>query len=57
MGTDGITKEADMYAFGMVVLEVGIAPGVEIVRLTSRSWLRFSQEGTHSAASNPHSLL
>ena len=59
----GITREADVFAFGMVVMEVGLRAwpllvlevGGWIVRLMSESSQRFLQEGAHLVNSNPRS--
>jgi hypothetical protein len=58
-GSDAITQEADVFAFGMVATEVGphtlstLVLEVEMVSLTSESCLRFLQEGLHSVNSQP----
>ena len=61
-GSGTITREADVFAFGMVVIEVGLdalphlALEVE-VRLTFEWSLRLLREGVHSTNSQPRSLL
>ena len=62
---DRATLEADMFAFGMVVIEVGLRASprlvleVEewIVCLTFESWARCLQESTRSVASHHRSLF
>ena len=64
-GTYAITREVDMLAFGMVVIEVGpcalphLVLEVEgwMVCLTSQSHLRFLQESICSVNSQPQLLL
>ena len=65
LGEDGdITRKADVYAFGMVVIEVGPpspyrvldAEGC-IIRPTHEPRFRSSQEHIHSAVSTPCVLL
>jgi len=60
MGADKITQEADIFAFGMVVIEVCLRMVTmegQIVHLTSEPRFRLLQEGTRSAASGPHLLI
>jgi len=61
---DTITREADVFAFGMVVIEVSPRASSHllemdewIVCLTSECFLRFSQEGVRSANPLPQSSL
>jgi len=57
-GADRVTQEADIFAFGMVVVEVSPCNAVDdggTDCLPNR--FRLSQEGTHSAAIILHSLL
>ena len=64
-GVGTITREADVFAFGMVVIEVGprvLPPLVSevdrwIVRLMSESSQRFLQEGVRLVISHPRSLF
>ena len=61
-GGGTITWEADVFGFGMVVIEVGphALPHLVLeaeVRLTSECRLRHLREGVHSANSQPRSLL
>jgi len=57
-GGDKITREGDIFAFGMVVIEVGpldCHPTGEIDSFTtSKSRFRSSREGFHSVISNPN---
>jgi len=63
-GTDAITREADVFAFGMAVIEVGLptlpspASGVEgwMICLMSKSYPRFLQEGLRSVNPRLRSL-
>jgi len=65
VGANTITREADVFAFGMVVVEVGpcllshLVLKVEgwMACLTSESCLRFLQESVHSVNSQPRPLL
>ena len=55
-----IARETDVFAFGMIVIEVGPHPlphlALEVeVHLTSEFCLRFSPEGVHSSNSQPRS--
>ena len=60
---DKATPEADIFSFGMVVIEVGpcafphLVLEVEgwLIHLTSESWLRSLPEVTHSTASRTRS--
>ena len=61
-GGGTITREADVFGFGMVVIEVGphdlSHPVLEAeVRLTSECRVRHLREGVHSTNSQPRSLL
>ena len=61
-GTGAITREADVFAFGIVVVEVGLhaVPHLVLeveVRLTFEWYLRLLWEGVHSTNSQPRSLL
>ena len=61
-GGGTITREADVFGFGLVVIEVGphVLPLLTLeveVRLTSEWSLRLLREGIHSANSQPRSLL
>ena len=62
---DKATQEADIFAFGMIVIEVGPRPSPHLVseleglavRLTFESRTRCLQECTLSVASPPRSLF
>ena len=64
-GTGEVARETDMFAFGMVVIEVSpralppLLLGVEgwMVSLMSESCTRLSQEGLRSVNPQPRSLL
>ena len=61
-GGGTITREADVFAFGMVVIEVGphatLHPVLEVeVCLTSEWPLRLLREGIHSGNPQPRSSL
>ena len=64
-GADAITREADVFAFGMVAIEVcpRVLPHLVwrvegwMVHLTSEPCLRFLREGIHSMDSQPRPLL
>ena len=61
-GGGTVTREADVFGFGMVAIEVGphtlSHPVLEAeVSLTSECRLRHLREGVHSANSQPRSLL
>ena len=64
-GADMITREADIFSFGMVVMEVGLralwhlALEVEewMDRLISECCVRFLQEGVRSVNPEPQSLF
>ena len=64
-GSGAISQEADVFAFGMVVVEVGPRalplPTLEvegwIFRLMSESSQRFLQEGVRLVISQPRSLV
>ena len=61
-GAGAITREADVFAFGMVMIEVSPYPLSHLVskvevRLTCKWCPRFSQEATRSVNSQPRSLL
>ena len=60
-GADKITREGDIFAFGMVVIEVcpraspRLAPQLDgwVICLVSESYFRLLQEGIRSVASGP----
>lgn len=59
---DRNTQEADVFAFGMVVIEVSPWTSLHhvegwMVHLTSKSYPRSSQGGIHSASSQPQLLF
>ena len=62
-GGDEITREGDIFAFGMVVIEVGprafLIPQPEtlIAHLTPKSCFRSLQEGFRSVVSDPSPLF
>jgi len=64
-GTGVVARETDVFALGMIVIEVGphalppLVLEVEgwMVRLMSESYIRFLQEGLRSVNSQPRSLL
>ena len=62
-GVDAITLEADVFAFGMVMIEVCphasnyLVSSGWMVHLTSKSCLRFLRESIHSVDSQPWLLL
>ena len=64
-GGGTITREADVFAFGMVVIEVGLRPPPPImlemegciVRLMFASRIRFLQECLRSVNLQPRSLF
>lgn len=64
-GADKIAREADMFAFGMVVIEVGSCTSSHLVlqvegwmiRLTSEFRCRFLRESFHSVTSRPSPLF
>ena len=61
-GSGTTTQEADVFAFGMVVIEVGLRALPHLVleveiRLTFECYLRFLREGHHLVNSRPRTLL
>ena len=61
-GAGTITQETDVFAFGMVVIEIVRRALPHLVseagvRLTSEYYLRFLREGVHWANSQPRPLL